>query len=88
MNDIAARNRIIQAFASSKFRWRTPRGIAKDSGVPISHVIEILERSDTFVRARKGNDQGEPLYTTKDKYKAEVSFGQRVLNALTNKIAE
>lgn len=88
MSNREVRDKIIQAIASSKFRWRTPKGIAKDSGVKISQVIEILEQSDAFVRARKSNDRGEPLYTTKDKYKAETSFGQRVMSALTNKIAE
>jgi hypothetical protein len=88
MNDREARTRIVQAITSSKFRWRTPRGIAKDSGVPLPQVIEVLERSDAFIRARKSNDRGEPLYSTKEKYKTESTLTQRVLAALTNKIID
>jgi hypothetical protein len=86
MDDREARDRIIQAIAASKYRWRTPRGIAKESGVPLPQVMETLERSDAFIRSRKGNDRGEPLYSTKTKYREETSFGERVLTALTNRI--
>jgi len=86
MDEKEARERIIAAVASSSFRWRTPRGIAQDSGVSLPQVIEVLERSDAFVRARKGNSQGEPLYSTKEKY-SESSLGQRVISAITNEMA-
>jgi peptidoglycan hydrolase-like protein with peptidoglycan-binding domain len=85
--DKEARDKIIQSIATSKFRWRTPMGIAKESALSIKQVIGILEQSDAFIRARRGNDRGEPLYTTKDKYKSESSIGQRILTALTNKIS-
>lgn len=79
---------IIKAISTSKYRWRTPRGIAKDSGVPDPQVIEILEGSELFIRARKDNDRGEPLYTTKEKYKSDSTLGQRLLAAITNKVHE
>jgi hypothetical protein len=88
MNDKEARDRIIQTISTSKYRWRTPRGIAKDSGVPFSQVIDVLEHSDAFVRARKSNNRGEPLYSTKEKHKTEITFSQRVLAALTNQFTE
>ena len=88
MQEREARDRIIHAISTSKYRWRTPRGIAKDSGVPYAQVMEMLERSDLFIRARKSNDRGEPLYTTKGKYKSESTLGQRLLSAITNKLPE
>ena len=88
MNDREARERIIDAIASSNYRWRTARGIAKDADVPIQQVIEVLERSDAFIRAKKANARGEALYTTTDKYKSETSLSRRLLSALTNKITE
>jgi hypothetical protein len=88
MEEREARDRIIQTISTSQYRWRTPRGIAKDSGVPYPQVIEILERSEFFIRARKSNNRGEPLYTTKEKYKAESTLGQRILAAVTNKRPE
>ena len=88
MNDREARDQIVQTIASSKYRWRTAQGIATDLGLPIQRVIELLERSDAFVRARKGNSHGDPLYTTSEKYRAETSISKRILGALTNKISE
>ena len=83
-----SRDRVIEAISKSSFRWRTPRGIAKDSGVPLPQVLETLERSEGFIRARKGNSQGEPLYTTKEKYKKTSSLGERIISAITNKISD
>jgi hypothetical protein len=83
-----ALQRITRAIADSKFRWRTLRGIAKDSGVPVPQVSELLERSDAFIRARTANKSGQPLYTTKDKHRTETSVGQRVINAIVNDNAE
>ena len=88
MNDREARERIIQAIASSSYRWRSARGIAKDAGVSIQQVIDVVERSDAFIRAKKANAKGEALYTTKHKYRSETSWYGRVLSALTNKITE
>ncbi len=85
MEDREARDRIVQAIKTSQYRWRTPRGIAKDSGVPHPQVTEILDQSDLFIRARKGNARGESLYTTKERYTTDVTLGQRVLAAVTNK---
>jgi hypothetical protein len=88
MNDSEARQLIIQAINTSSFRWRSPRGIAKDTGLPLQQVFELLERSDAFHRARKSNARGEPLYTTADRYRSDQSLSQRLLSAITNKMAE
>lgn len=88
MDKTEARDRVIAAITSSNYRWRTPRGIAKDSGVPLPQVMETLERSDSFLRSRKGNGRSEPLYTTKEKYKDNSSIGQRIVAAITNKISD
>lgn len=88
MNDKDTRDLLVKAIEGSQYRWRTPRGIAKDSGVPFQNVLEVLERSDAFVRARKGNARGEPLYSTRERQKDESTLGKRVLAALTNRIVD
>ncbi|AZN35544.1 hypothetical protein [Iodobacter ciconiae] len=88
MNEKDARDQMISAIASSKYRWRTARGISKDSGLVIAQVLDVLDKSDAFIRARKGNARGELLYTTKERYKSETSLAMRVIGALTNKISE
>jgi len=86
MNNKDARERITQAISQSKYRWRTPRGIAKDAGLTVPQVIEVLERSGQFVRAKKGNARGEQLYSTREK--SQSTLTQRILSALTNERAE
>jgi hypothetical protein len=88
MNDREARELIARVINSSTYRWRSPRGIAKDAGLPIQKVIELLDRSDAFIRARKGNARGEALYTTREKYRSEQTLTQRLLGAITNKISD
>jgi hypothetical protein len=86
MNNKDARERVFAAISQSEFRWRTPRGIAKDAGLNVSQVIEVLERGDQFVRAKKGNSRGDPLYSTREKSRS--TFTQRILSALTNEKVE
>lgn len=86
MNDEQAKISIRQAIARSKFQWRTSRGIASDSGVPAEKVAALLEQGEGFLRARRPNDRGEALYTTREKYLSSASLTQRVLGAITNKV--
>lgn len=79
---------ITKAITSSNYKWRTPQGIAKDSGVPLGQVIQTLEKSNDFVRASNANSTGEPLYSTREKYTNTSSIGQRIISAITNKISE
>lgn len=88
MNKTEQRDQIIAAITASNYRWRTPRGIAKDSGLSMPQVIEALERADAFVRARTGNSRGEPLYTTKEKYRKTTSLADRIVSVITNKISD
>jgi hypothetical protein len=88
MNDSEARALIVEAINKSSYRWRTPNGISRDSGVPSSQVLDILDNSDAFVRSRKGNATGAALFTTTEKYKSGTPLSQRILSALTNKINE
>jgi hypothetical protein len=83
-----AKERILKAMVESSYRWRTARGIAKDSGVPLPQVLEFLDRSDLILRARKPNRKGEPLFTTRERYRHEVGLGERILSAITNKLPE
>ncbi|WP_155027727.1 hypothetical protein [Burkholderia pseudomallei] len=86
MNDKDAREKIWAAIKGSKYKWRTSRGIAKDTGLPMPQVEKILNNSDLFIKARKGNSQGQPLFSTKDKYETQFGFAQRLLSVITNKV--
>jgi len=76
---------IVDAFKSSPYKWRTARGLSKDSKVPIQEVIEFLNNSDLVIKARKSNNKGQPLFALKEVYEAKTSLATKILNAITNK---
>lgn len=88
MDDDEALKLISKAIDDSKYRWRTPSGLSRDSGLSIDKVTELLEGSGAFVRARRANARGEALFAIKEKISKESTFKVRLLSALTNKVQE
>jgi hypothetical protein len=86
MTDEETKAKIIAAINSSKLQWRTPRGIAKSSGIDVEKVMEHLSSGEAFVQARNTNSKGEPLFTTEKKYRENAGLKTRVLSAITNKV--
>ena len=75
---------IIRAIEASEYKWRTIRGIVKDSKVPLQQVEKIVKRSDEIVKARKPNSHGQALFTTRKKLKKESSAFQRLAAKIIN----
>ena len=84
MKDKELKDKIEIAFVKSSFKWRTPKGIASDTNLPINQVYECLERSGQFFRAKKVNKHGEPLYTLESKVDEERTLIQRIIARATN----
>jgi hypothetical protein len=74
--------KIIHAMQESSYRWRTARGLSKDTGIGIEDVVDFLERSPAVVRAKKSNSKGQALYALRDK---SVPLGQRIANVILNR---
>lgn len=70
--------KILDAFSSSPHRWRTARAIAKETGMSVTEVTRILERSPQIVKARKGNDRGEALFARKEKRSIDTSLDRSI----------
>lgn len=77
-------NLILSALDQSDFKWRTARGIAKETSVPIQQVQQFLEESPAILRSKKPNKSGKPLYTTRDRYRNSTPITKRLLAALRN----
>lgn len=88
MKNKEIKEQIIGAFKNSEFKWRTSRGISKDTKIPIQNVIDFLEHSELIIKAKKANNKGQPLYSFKEIYETKTPFTTRLLNAITNKINE
>jgi len=76
------KQKIINAMKESPYRWRTARGLSKDTGIGIEDVVDFLERSSAVMRAKKSNSKGQALYALREK---AVPFVQRVANVILNR---
>lgn len=75
---------ILGALEVSEFKWRTARGVAKDTNIPIQMVKEFLENSPATLRSKIPNKFGKLLYTTRNKYRRRTPLTKRLLAVLKN----
>ena len=78
------KDKIKENLEHSSFKWRTAKGIAKDINISTANVEDILLKSDEFIKSKKPNSHGVPLFTTRKKYKNQTSLFTRVMSTLTN----
>ena len=76
--------RVIAALQDSPHKWRTVRGVARDSGLSMHEVVKILARSPDILRSRKPNRHGQALFTTRAKFRERTPLSRRFKAALTN----
>ena len=86
MQDDSTSNLIATAIEKSELQWRTVRGLAKQLVLKETVVAQALENSSLFLRARQPNKPGDALYTTVRKYKRNVPWFERALNAAANTV--
>jgi hypothetical protein len=67
---------VIQAMQGSRYRWRTARGISKDTDIFLQQVIDFLEASPAILRSKKANSRGQPLYALKEPHRHESDRAQ------------
>jgi hypothetical protein len=78
---------VISALENPNYKWRTVRGIGKESGLSPETVLEILsKRKDIIVQSSIPSMDGEDLYTTREHYREFASAGQKLLGALRNRV--
>ena len=86
MDEQDAKEKIRTAIRESKYVWRTPISLAKETNIPLETVLTMLETSDGFLRAYHTNAQGQSVFTTKEKYLSDSPWTRRLLDLLANKI--
>ena len=65
--------KVLAAFETSRHRWRTARGIARDTKLPLAQVTKLLHEAPEVVRARKPDARGEALFGLRDKRSSAAS---------------
>lgn len=60
----------IAAIDRSRFTWRTAEGIAKETGIPLARVRQILETTSEadVLESEESNSQGHVLFSTRDHF--------------------
>ena len=67
MSKTDARRAVLDALARSARRWRTPAGLARDTGLAEDKVARILDGAHEVVRGSRAGSGGQPLYALRDK---------------------
>jgi hypothetical protein len=77
---------VLHALENPKYKWRTISGIAKEVGLSLETVHEVIaENKDQIVRSSVPSADGEALYTTRDHYRRSASITDKLLGMLKNR---
>lgn len=78
--------RVVVALENPNFRWRTVRGIAKETGLSEDAVLVALTAIQNWViRSSIPSARGEDLYTTREHFKKSGSFLERLRGVILNR---
>ncbi|SDG68751.1 MULTISPECIES: hypothetical protein [unclassified Duganella] len=86
MNQSDSKEKIRAAIRRSKEVWWTATDLAKETGIPLETTLSLLETSGTFLRAYHTNPLGQSVFTTREKYLADLPWPRRLLDLLANKV--
>ncbi|MYM65926.1 hypothetical protein GTP45_03625 [Pseudoduganella sp. FT55W] len=86
MDEQDAKEKIRIAIRESKYVWRTPISLVRETNIPLETVLILLETSGSFLRAYRTNAQGRSVFTTREKYLADSAWKRLWLDAFANKI--
>lgn len=79
-------DKVKDAFANSKYTWRTVRGIAKETGVSPERIKSfILTNGDEIVKSSVLNQKGEQLFASRKVYRRKQSPLKRLISAVINR---
>lgn len=78
--------KIATAFANPKFKWRTVRGVAKETGFDNDSVSGyVSSHGDDIVKSSARNSKGEILFTSRKKFRDNAGIFSRLSSAMKNR---
>ncbi|WP_432381856.1 hypothetical protein [Duganella sp. P38] len=86
MNESDAKEKIRAAIRHSKEVWHTASDLATETGIPLETTLSLLETSGSFLRAYHTNRLGQSVFSTREKYLADLPWRSRLLDLLANKV--
>ena len=74
------------AFNNPKYKWRTVRGVEKETGIARDKVTGYISTNgDNIVKSSSRNLKGEQLYTSRRKYRDKAGVFVRLSSAMKNR---
>ncbi len=76
--------KVIAALENPEHDWRTVAGVSKETGLSVLEVQAILNQlQETVIQYSIPDEQGRPLYTTRQHYGKRRGILNRILTAVT-----
>lgn len=79
---------MFEVLQSSANRWRTARGLAKDTGLALDDVTRILENSREVIRSKKAGSHGQALFALREKRNDTTTQGDREASDVVDEESE
>ena len=80
------RDKVIAALESPKFKWRTIKGVAGETGLDSSIVQAIIsDHEDIIIRSTIPSESGESLYTTREHFRKSATIFEKIVGSLKNR---
>lgn len=82
--------KVFNALENPKYKWRTLKGIAKETGLDFGQVYEAIHsliKQDKAIFMSKVTAEGDVLYTSWDRYKTDKKYRwNRLLSVLSDEV--
>ena len=80
-------DRIKNSLEDSRYKWRTPRGVAKETGLSIEEVKKAFNwHADNIIKSSIPSDTGEELYTTREHFRKLQSPFVKITSSLFTRV--
>lgn len=87
MVDDELNEKVIKALEDKKYKWRTPKGIAKQVGVPEEKVLFVIgQNTDKIIQSNVPSVDGSPLFTTRVHFQATSSPFEKIIGAFKGRL--
>lgn len=81
-------NDVKKSLEDSRYKWRTIRGVAKETGSSPEEIHKILSmHSDIVVKSSIPADSGEELFTTREHFRQMQSPFVKIASSVTASVA-
>ena len=81
------KEKIIKTLEDKKYKWRTPKGVAKEVGLPEEEVLFVIRsNSDKVVQSNVPSVDGSPLFTTRKHFHEMSSPLEKIVGAFKGRL--